>query len=294
MADYQFDSEIGLLKSVIEKLEKYLKQSFMHSASNSLPNENDSGITDGVELIKDIVVFGGVFAEKVTLPSTSDTRQNCYKCGEFGHFRSECSSPSQRHTNPCNTDEKVPSGKSGTARILTTGNQNYHVKSSASNIEEGGIYVNAVLNRKSCKFVVDTGATLSIVSYNLYESLRKQSEVELIDISQRMTSISGVGNESFKLEAVVADIKVDGILGQDFLKTNKCILDIVSEKLFLGESEINLVFERSLDNTQSLDQDNEKTEVRSVDLADALIPNKDKRSYLKELQVNNRYLLYIK
>ena len=58
MAENLFDLEIGLLTSEIGKLEYCLRHSFMHSASNSLQNENDSGIIDGVELFRDTVVFG--------------------------------------------------------------------------------------------------------------------------------------------------------------------------------------------------------------------------------------------
>ena len=58
MANNMFDLEIGLFKSEIGKFEYCLGHSFMHSASNSLQKENDSGITDGVELFRDTVVFG--------------------------------------------------------------------------------------------------------------------------------------------------------------------------------------------------------------------------------------------
>lgn len=93
------------------------------------------------------------------------------------------------------------------------------------------------------------------------------------------------------MEALVADIKVDGILGLDFLKTNKCVVDVVSEKLVLGESEI---FEGTLGLNQSLDQANEKIEVRLCVVADAMEENKNEQFYLKELQNKDKNLLYIK
>lgn len=46
-----------------------------------------------------------------------------------------------------------------------------------------------------------------------------------------------IGNSEFEFTIVVADINTDGILSLDFLKKNRCLVDVASAKMYIGESE---------------------------------------------------------
>lgn len=46
-----------------------------------------------------------------------------------------------------------------------------------------------------------------------------------------------IGNSEFEFTIVVADINTDGILSLDFLKKNRCLVDVASAKMCIGESE---------------------------------------------------------
>lgn len=44
-------------------------------------------------------------------------------------------------------------------------------------------------------------------------------------------------NSEFEFTTVVADINTNGILGFDFLRKNRCLVDQASAKMYIGESE---------------------------------------------------------
>jgi predicted aspartyl protease len=110
----------------------------------------------------------------------------------------------------------------------------------------------------SANFLVDTGATLSIVSTSFYDKLTKKPILQ--EFSQQITSADGgclsvkgkgefifeICENSFQIKAVVANVRADGIIGLDFLKDNDCIIDIVSKRLVVGKKSFNVHFEGPL------------------------------------------------
>ncbi|CAG2231004.1 unnamed protein product [Mytilus edulis] len=53
-------------------------------------------------------------------------------------------------------------------------------------------------------------------------------------------------NLNYFVEAVVADIRADGILGLDFLKDNDCVIDVVAKKLIVSGKDYPVQFEGKL------------------------------------------------
>jgi hypothetical protein len=109
------------------------------------------------------------------------------------------------------------------------------------------LFLKATINKVPCSLLVDTGATLTILSSKHFENLLKEKHVRLVPVTQKMTVTDGtslqvhnkytfhfaLGNHDFSFEAVVADISTDSVPGLDFLKRNKCLVDI-SSKLYVG------------------------------------------------------------
>ena len=149
-------------------------------------------------------------------------KRKCHICGSEDHLRYKCPLNDQNKQ-----DEKVKED--------TEKHQTKFVASKSS-----GLYIDCKVNTMSSEFLVDTGATLSILSIKGWDILSHSSSVVLqlfkseiftasgspIDVKgkvQVMVDISGI---QCLTEMVVADIDVDGILGLDFLKKNNCTVDM--------------------------------------------------------------------
>ncbi|VDI29050.1 Hypothetical predicted protein [Mytilus galloprovincialis] len=107
------------------------------------------------------------------------------------------------------------------------------------------MYVELLIHDILVKFVVDTGATLTLVSNKVYDLIPDLYRPHLSATKSQIKSACGnylnlrgkgnfkldFGTERFTSEAVVTELQVDGILGLDFMKKNKCLVD-VSENIF--------------------------------------------------------------
>ncbi|VDH90009.1 Hypothetical predicted protein, partial [Mytilus galloprovincialis] len=102
--------------------------------------------------------------------------------------------------------------------------------------EDAGMYVRLNVGDIEAKFVVDTGATLTLVSSKLYDMLTPLDKSYLSEVKTTVRSVCGTklelrGKGRFNLhfspnmlqsESVVTDLQVDGILGLDFMKRHNC------------------------------------------------------------------------
>lgn len=89
------------------------------------------------------------------------------------------------------------------------------------------------------------------MSYKVYENLIKPDEDALDPSTQSIIIAIGaflqskekcdlqisIGNSEFKFTTVVAHSNTDGILGLNFLKKNRCLVDVASAKKYIRESE---------------------------------------------------------
>ncbi|VDI48461.1 Hypothetical predicted protein [Mytilus galloprovincialis] len=123
---------------------------------------------------------------------------------------------------------------------------------------EAGMYVDTDLYGLSASLMVDTGATVTIISEKTYNRIPRARQPDLMSSNQQVFTASGdqlkiVGKGSFHLvfqhgksvvvEAIVAQITIDGILGLDFMKTIKGKIDLEKNSFEIDGTQVMLKYE---------------------------------------------------
>ncbi|CAC5409406.1 unnamed protein product [Mytilus coruscus] len=154
----------------------------------------------------------------------------CLRCGEIGHFvrdRPHNIKIKSTEGTHLDTDGTVNTQKS---EVKSSNNDKGAVVVSAS--EDAGMFVELSIQDVPVKFVVDTGATLTLVSTRVYDLIpdlyrphisETQSQIKSVCDNYLSLRCKGsftldFGKEKFTSEAVITDLQVDGILGLDFMK----------------------------------------------------------------------------
>ncbi|CAG2251941.1 unnamed protein product [Mytilus edulis] len=121
-----------------------------------------------------------------------------------------------------------------------------------------GMYVDTDLYGLSASLMVDTGATVTIISEKTYNKIPRARQPDLMSSNQQVFTASGdqlkiVGKGSFHLvfqhgksvvvEAIVAQITIDGILGLDFMKTIKGKIDLEKNSFEIDGTQVMLKYE---------------------------------------------------
>ena len=119
------------------------------------------------------------------------------------------------------------------------------------------MYVRIKLNGEAATFLVDTEASLSLLSAKLYDNLPHEQRPQLDTVSSKVLTAASTelplkGKGSFKVEVAeittdccftVAELSVDVVFGMDFLKRHEGVIDVNKECLTLRGMEIPLVFQ---------------------------------------------------
>ncbi|CAC5402085.1 Transposon Ty3-I Gag-Pol polyprotein,Transposon Ty3-G Gag-Pol polyprotein [Mytilus coruscus] len=154
-------------------------------------------------------------------------------------------------------------GDGSVKTLMKTGKQNNRKKNEGAVTtasEDAGMYVKLNVGDIEAKFVVDTGATLTLVSSKLYNMLTPLDKSYLNEVKTTVRSVCGNklelrGKSSFNLrfgsnllqsEAVVTDLQVDGILGLDFMKRHNCLIDVNNGLVCIGDFKVDLCFRGSI------------------------------------------------
>ena len=152
----------------------------------------------------------------------------CFECGQPGHMKFNC---------PKVSGERTKAGK-------------YTVNTS-SNLG-AGLFVDAKINNVEASCLIDTGATLSVISS---EFLKKhQCSLVLETFQKEIITASGspleiMGRTKISIEingkvssanVIVAKIEGDAILGIDFMKTQNIIVDVGNNQIFIDGKSVQL------------------------------------------------------
>ena len=156
-------------------------------------------------------------------------KRRCFICGSDRHLKNRC--PQNSTSNKNNTSRFSYRKKNHQAK---------HVASAST-----GLFVECKINDVVTDCLVDTGATLSVLSVRTWDIINQSCTTNLEVFKQQIFTASGnpleiTGSATVMIELcgiksvtkiIVADIDNDAILGLDFLKANDCQIDITSNTL---------------------------------------------------------------
>ena len=152
---------------------------------------------------------------------TSIKLRKCYKCGSTEHFRRDC--------------PRIQRNQHVDKAVGTRSNCSRDDKSA----DDTELYVSMLVNGIPTRFLVDTGATVSLLSRTAYDRMDKANETstgvdgEVVSTNDTPVKVFGqtsvqlkIGDEAWTQDLIIADIHEDGILGMDFLLKHKCIINL--------------------------------------------------------------------
>ena len=123
---------------------------------------------------------------------------------------------------------------------------------------QGGLFVKADMYGYTANFLIDTGATVSLVAPHIYNLCAAQlgappviNELGKPILTADMTplNVKGTTKVSFAVKGmsfqhqmvVMSELDIDGILGLDFMKKYSCSIDIANELLLFQGQAVELV-----------------------------------------------------
>ena len=169
----------------------------------------------------------------------------CFKCGQEGHFARGCAA-CQR-----------PEGGKQLNAISEPNSQNKEDPQDAipavSHSVTTDYHLQGTIEGVPARFLVDTGATTSILNKNIWDRLNQQNSIrslmaatdkKLVGVEGSPLKVLGMGifnvvfeQQQFNVNFLVADslttearvyyvLLTEAILGRDFLRDNHCVIDV--------------------------------------------------------------------
>ena len=210
-------SEHSVIQPILERLDKLLKS---HETKTASPDSANRG---------------------------SNPKFRCYKCKQPGHFQRDC--PQTKKNRPEGNKEAV--GETNAKRFCdksSTRKKGRKAKRSASARHvEAGIYLPVQINGIEINMLVDSGATASLISVEVYEMMNKGNRPCLKPVKGEMVAVKGmnlktlgycnfdviIGGSSYVMMAIVAELNTTGIIGLDFMSEYGCSIDLKQKCLVI-------------------------------------------------------------
>jgi len=176
----------------------------------------------------------------------------CFNCNKKGHIAKNCGVGPQ--TKPKEEDGKARLNTSSASKNGKNMNGAVGVNRLAA---ESGMFVKAKVNGLEVNLLVDTGATVTLISKELYERMKDpvktQMNRDIYSAGGEKLNIFGktvvdveIGKLLASSVAVIADISIDGILGLDFQKSQDCVIDVGRGIMRMKGFDIQLSFEGNI------------------------------------------------
>ncbi|KAH3827897.1 hypothetical protein DPMN_129843 [Dreissena polymorpha] len=158
--------------------------------------------------------------------------QKCFIFGSDKHFKRDC--PQQRSFNN-------PKHNDMTSNVRKT-----------RMISSAGIYATGQVDGRNVECLVDTCATLTLISCDLWDLIRDRHqlsnfETPLISASGNNLTVTGSTEIAMgfavkfhPIRVVIAELDVDLVLGIDFMKNHQAVIDVNQDLLFLGKNKIDM------------------------------------------------------
>ncbi|XP_056006949.1 uncharacterized protein LOC130050723 [Ostrea edulis] len=185
------------------------------------------------------------------MPHTSmkDQARKCYNCGSDKHLKRNCPQLSKELEHSSNSRETEH--KRTDAGLGKDNNACDQYSRVVHSINEKGVYVTARIHGMDTYLLVDTGATVSLLSTICYDNIARATGQSLTKVDRDVLSASGsalkvlgkvavdfnLDGTALQHEMIIADITVDGILGLDFLVRHKAVIDMCLHQISISGTE---------------------------------------------------------
>ena len=165
----------------------------------------------------------------------------CYNCGDRGHIQRE--SPDKKKKTESPADSKQGKQSQIKSKVGYNAPKN-----------EAGIFVSASVYGTKVNLLVDTGATLSLLSEDVYNriccsnpsfggldpvkrSVLAANDEPLKTLGRTKVPIA-IADNAYDTTVFVAELTVDGVIGLDFMMANSCVVDTCNKSMLIGKETV--------------------------------------------------------
>lgn len=179
-------------------------------------------------------------------PRAQEQQKLCYYCRKPGHIRKDCKAYRDNRPRENFTMRSESGNQRHGKRTEANSNQIHKKTNGAASIgantvgRDASLFLKIEICGVMAKLLVDSGATLTLKSTDLMSKVSdndrptlKDMKRQILDAGGNCLRIRGRGNFPAKcstlntiIEAVVADLGLDGILDLDFFERHSCCIDI--------------------------------------------------------------------